>query len=34
MRTFPELYPDEMLYSVLGRYARNIGGGSPAAGRC
>ncbi len=31
MRTFPDIYPDEMLYSVLGRYARNIGGGSPAA---
>lgn len=31
LRSFPEIYPDEMLYSVLGRYARNVGDPGPAA---
>jgi hypothetical protein len=30
LRTFPDIYPHEMLYSVLGRYARNVGCESPA----
>ena len=31
LRVFPAIYPDEMLYSVLARYARNLGGLGPAA---
>lgn len=31
LRSFPEIYPDELLYSVLGRYARNVGDPGPAA---